>query len=132
MEADVLPTDSSIADKHSWLATYIPFVLDASKNFSSNPIHLTVRDIFHSLQADGSDAVAKAISDHFSFVSTDQTSKTLLEALQKFSLHINDAVWGSAFDIGKKPTSTDLLINDDFTVDPSLFLGSFPVFGQLL
>ncbi|TVU06902.1 hypothetical protein EJB05_46938 [Eragrostis curvula] len=68
-----LPGDASIEHYQAWLLTNIPYVVRACRTFSNNAMHLAVRDLLHSLEAGGSDALAKAVSDSFSLVSTDIT-----------------------------------------------------------
>ncbi|TVU06332.1 hypothetical protein EJB05_49541, partial [Eragrostis curvula] len=90
---DQLPVDASIEYCQAWLAANIPYFVQACRAFSNNVVHLAVRDLLCSLEAGGSDALAKAISDSFSFVSTDTTPPSLVEALVKFGDHIDEAFW---------------------------------------
>ncbi|TVU10445.1 hypothetical protein EJB05_43974, partial [Eragrostis curvula] len=73
-----LPGDASIEDYQAWLSTNILYVVKACRTFLNNAVHLAVRDLLHSLEAGGSDVLAKAVSDSFSIVSTDITSPSLV------------------------------------------------------
>ncbi|TVU03662.1 hypothetical protein EJB05_50850, partial [Eragrostis curvula] len=63
---DQLPEDASIEYYQAWLTTNIPYVVQACRAFSNNVVHLVVRDLLRSLEAGGSDALAKADSSDFS------------------------------------------------------------------
>ncbi|TVU25707.1 hypothetical protein EJB05_28212, partial [Eragrostis curvula] len=104
---DQLPDDASIEYCQAWLAANIPYVVQACCAFSNNAVHLAVRDLLCSLEAGGSDALAKAINDSFSFVSTDSTPPSLVEALVKFGDHIDEAFWKRVLSIGQQPQSED-------------------------
>ncbi|TVU30053.1 hypothetical protein EJB05_21657, partial [Eragrostis curvula] len=59
------------------------------------------------LAAGGSDALVTAVCDSFSFVSTDTTPDSLVEALIKFSNHIDESFWSRVSAIGRQPQSED-------------------------
>ncbi|TVU42177.1 hypothetical protein EJB05_08570, partial [Eragrostis curvula] len=75
--------------------------------FLNNVVHLAVRDLFRSLEAGGSDALVKAVSDSFSFVSTDTTPPSLVDALMKFGGHIDESFWSRVLSIGRQPQDED-------------------------
>ncbi|TVU50501.1 hypothetical protein EJB05_01874, partial [Eragrostis curvula] len=101
---DQLPEDASTEHYQAWLAANIPYVIQACRAFSKNAVHLAIRDLFHSLEAVGSDALAKAVSDSFSFKSTDITPD-LIEALVKFADCIDESFWSRVLSIGQQPRS---------------------------
>ncbi|TVU01511.1 hypothetical protein EJB05_53031, partial [Eragrostis curvula] len=101
---DQLPEDASTEHYQAWLAANIPYVIQACRAFSKNAVHLAIRDLFHSLEAVGSDALAKAVSDSFSFKSTDITPD-LIEALIKFADCIDESFWSRVLSIGQQPRS---------------------------
>ncbi|TVU06755.1 hypothetical protein EJB05_47544, partial [Eragrostis curvula] len=61
----------------------------------------------------GSDALAKAVSDSFSFVSTSITPPSMVEALFKFSDHIDESFWSRVLAMGRQPRSED---SSDFSL----------------
>ncbi|TVU03668.1 hypothetical protein EJB05_50857, partial [Eragrostis curvula] len=79
----------------------------ACRGFSKNVVQLAVRDVFHSLEAGGSDALAKAIDDSFSFATTDSTPPALIGALVKFANNIDESFWNRVLSIGQQPQSED-------------------------
>ncbi|TVU06700.1 hypothetical protein EJB05_49925, partial [Eragrostis curvula] len=104
---DELPEDASSEYLQAWLIANIRYLIQACKAFSNNVVHLAVRDLFFSLEAGGSDALAKAISDSFSFASTNTIPLSLVEALIKFGGHIDEAFWKRVLSIGRQPQSED-------------------------
>ncbi|TVU01512.1 hypothetical protein EJB05_53032, partial [Eragrostis curvula] len=58
-------------------------------------------------QAGGSDALAKAIDDSFSFATTDSTPPALIGALVKFANNIDKSFWNRVLSIGQQPQSED-------------------------
>ncbi|TVU50478.1 hypothetical protein EJB05_01850, partial [Eragrostis curvula] len=105
--SDELPEDASTEHYQAWLTANIPYVIQAYRAFSKNAVHHAVRDLFHSLEAGGSDALAKAVSNSFSFASTDTTPPSLVEALIKFAEHIDESFWSRVLSIGRQPQSED-------------------------
>ncbi|TVU50258.1 hypothetical protein EJB05_01624, partial [Eragrostis curvula] len=70
-------------------------------------------DLLRSLEAGGSDALAKAVSDSFSFISTDTTPPSLVEALKKFADHIDESFWSRVLSIGRQPQNE---VSSDFSL----------------
>ncbi|TVU04380.1 hypothetical protein EJB05_50061, partial [Eragrostis curvula] len=139
---DQLSEDASIEYYQAWLTTNIPFVVQACRTVSNNVVHLAVRDLLHSLEAGGSDALAKAVCDSFSFISTDTTPPSLIRALVKFADHIDESFWSRVLSIGRQPqnssdfslsefatprASPDVLLNKCVTLESSsnISLGEF-------
>ncbi|TVU07351.1 hypothetical protein EJB05_47402, partial [Eragrostis curvula] len=90
--------------------------------FSNNAMHLAIRDLLHSLEAGGSDALEKAGSDSFSIVSTDITPPSLVEALFKLSDHIDESFWSRVLAIGRQSQSedsSDFSLSEFATLKPS-------------
>ncbi|TVT98142.1 hypothetical protein EJB05_56574, partial [Eragrostis curvula] len=108
-----LPGDASIEHYQAWLSTNIPYVVKACRTFLNNAVHLAVRDLLHSLEAGGSDVLARAVSDSFSLVSTNITPPSLVEALFMFSDHIDESFWSRVLAIGRQPQSED---SSDFSL----------------
>ncbi|TVU39951.1 hypothetical protein EJB05_13395, partial [Eragrostis curvula] len=79
-----LPEDASIEYYQAWLTANIPYVVQACRAFSNNVVHLAVRDLLRSLEAGGSDALAKAFGDH-----------------------INESFWGRVLSISRQPQDED-------------------------
>ncbi|TVU30965.1 hypothetical protein EJB05_22624, partial [Eragrostis curvula] len=104
---DALIYVGTIEHCQTWLTTNIPYVVKACRTFSNNIVHLAVRDLLYSLEAGGSDALAKAVCDSFSFISTNTTPPSLIEALVKFADHIDDSFWSRVLAIGRQPQSED-------------------------
>ncbi|TVU06761.1 hypothetical protein EJB05_47550, partial [Eragrostis curvula] len=104
---DPLPEDASIEHYQGWLTANIPYVIEACRAFSKNAVQLAVRDVLHSLEAGGSDALAKAIDDSFSFATTNSTPPSLIEALVKFANNIDESFWNRVLSIGQQPQSED-------------------------
>ncbi|TVU50502.1 hypothetical protein EJB05_01875, partial [Eragrostis curvula] len=104
---DQLPEDASTEHYQAWLTANIPYVIQACRAFSKNAVHLAVRDLFHSLEAVGSDALVKAVGDSFSFKSTNITPPDLIEALVKFADCIDESFWSRVLSIGQQPRSED-------------------------
>ncbi|TVU10798.1 hypothetical protein EJB05_44347, partial [Eragrostis curvula] len=102
-----LPEYASTEHFQGWLVANIPYVVEACRAFSKNAVQLAVRDVLHSHEAEGSDAVAKASSDSFSFASADSTSPELLEALVKFTGIIDESFWSKVLSIGQLPQDED-------------------------
>ncbi|TVU10917.1 hypothetical protein EJB05_44472, partial [Eragrostis curvula] len=61
---DQIPEDASTEQHQSWLSVNIPFVVKACRAFSSNAVHLAIRDFLHSLDVEGSNVLAK-VAGHF-------------------------------------------------------------------
>ncbi|TVU34566.1 hypothetical protein EJB05_16402, partial [Eragrostis curvula] len=117
-----LPEDASIEYYQAWLTTNIPYVVQACRAFSNNVVHLAVRDLLRSLEAGRSDALVKAVSDSFSFVSTDTTPPSLVDALMKFGDHIDESFWSTVLSIGRQPQdedSSDFSLSEFATPKPS-------------
>ncbi|TVU03442.1 hypothetical protein EJB05_50992, partial [Eragrostis curvula] len=102
---DQLPEGASVEHCQAWLTTNIPYVFKACRTFSNNAVHLAVRDLLYSLEAGG--ALAKDVCDSFSFISTDITPASLIEALVKFADHIDESFWSRVLVIGWQPQSED-------------------------
>ncbi|TVU50508.1 hypothetical protein EJB05_01881, partial [Eragrostis curvula] len=90
---DSQPEDASTEHYQGWLTANIPYVIEACRAFSKNAVQLAVWDVLHSLEAGGSDALAKAIDDSFSFATTDSTPPALIGALVKFANNIDESFW---------------------------------------
>ncbi|TVU50552.1 hypothetical protein EJB05_01928, partial [Eragrostis curvula] len=114
---DQLPEDASIEYYQAWLTTNNPYVVQACRAFSNNVVHLAVQDLLRSLEAGGSDALAKAASDSFSFISTDTTPPSLVDALMKFGDHDSSDFSLSEFAIPKP--SADASLGKCFTPESS-------------
>ncbi|TVU13639.1 hypothetical protein EJB05_37059, partial [Eragrostis curvula] len=122
MVPDQLPEDASIGHYQAFLTTNIPYVIKVCWTFSNNAVHLAVRDLLHSLEAGGSDALAKAVCDSFSFVSTDITPPSLVKALFKFADHIDESFSSTVLAIGRQPQSedsSDFSLSEFATLKPS-------------
>ncbi|TVU42203.1 hypothetical protein EJB05_08596, partial [Eragrostis curvula] len=104
---DPLPEDASTEHYQGWLTVNIPYVIEAYRAFSKNAVQLAVRDVLHSLEAGGSDALAKAIDDSLSFATTDSTPPALIGALVKFANNIDESFWNRVLSIGQRPESED-------------------------
>ncbi|TVU42172.1 hypothetical protein EJB05_08564, partial [Eragrostis curvula] len=104
---DQLAENASVEHCQAWLSTNVPYVVKACKTFSTNVVHLVVRDLLYSLEVGWSDALAKAVCDS-SFVSTEDTPDPLVEALIKFSSHIHESFWSRVSAIGQQPQDEDL------------------------
>ncbi|TVU10977.1 hypothetical protein EJB05_44535, partial [Eragrostis curvula] len=104
---DPLPEDASTEHYQGCLTANIPYVIEACRAFSKNAVQLAVRDVLHSLEAGGSDALAKAIDDSFSFATTDSTPPALIGALVKFANNIDESFWNRVLSIGQQPQSED-------------------------
>ncbi|TVU13390.1 hypothetical protein EJB05_40443, partial [Eragrostis curvula] len=102
-----LPEDASTEHFQGWLAANVPYVIEACRAFSKNAVQLAVRDVLYSLEAGGSDACAKAASDSFSFVTTNNTPPALVEAFVKFAENVDESFWSRVLSIGKPPQSED-------------------------
>ncbi|TVU50459.1 hypothetical protein EJB05_01831, partial [Eragrostis curvula] len=90
---DSLFEDASTEHFQEWLVVNIPSVIEACRAFSKSAVQLAVRDVLFSLEARGSDAVAKASNNSFSFVAADSTSPALLAALVKFTRIVDESFW---------------------------------------
>ncbi|TVT96910.1 hypothetical protein EJB05_57876, partial [Eragrostis curvula] len=110
---DPLPEDASTEHYQGWLTANIPYVIEACRAFSKNAVQLAVRDVLFSLEAGGSDALAKAIDDSFSFVTTDSTPPALIGALVKLANNIDESFWNRVLSIGQQPQSED---SSDFSL----------------
>ncbi|TVU06690.1 hypothetical protein EJB05_49914, partial [Eragrostis curvula] len=104
---DPLPEDASTQLYQGCLTANIPYVIEACRAFSKNVVQLAVREVLHSLEAGGSDALAKAIDDSFSFATTDSTPPALIRALVKFANNIDESFWNRVLSIGQQPQSED-------------------------
>ncbi|TVT97779.1 hypothetical protein EJB05_56963, partial [Eragrostis curvula] len=104
---DPPPEVASTEHYQGWLTANIPYVIEACRAFSKNAGQLAVRDVLHSLEAGGSDALAKAIDDSFSFTTTDNTPPPLIGALVKFANNIDESFWNRVLSIGQQPQSDD-------------------------
>ncbi|TVU19177.1 hypothetical protein EJB05_35314, partial [Eragrostis curvula] len=127
---DQLPEDASIEYCQAWLTANIPYVVKACRTFSNNAVHLAIRDLLHSLESGGSDALAKDVCDSFSFISTHITPPSLIKALVKFVDHIDESFWSRVLAIGRQPQSedsSDFFLSEFATPEPSSHSDSDPL-----
>ncbi|TVU25710.1 hypothetical protein EJB05_28215, partial [Eragrostis curvula] len=87
---DSLSKDASTEHFQEWLVVNIPCVIEACRAFSKSAVQLAVRDVLFSLEAGGSDALAKASNNSFSFVAADSTSPALLAALDSSDFSLSE------------------------------------------
>ncbi|TVU31517.1 hypothetical protein EJB05_23204, partial [Eragrostis curvula] len=99
----------SIFKSGLWLTS----VIEACRAFSRSALQLAVRDVLFSLEAGGSDAVAKASDNSFSFAAADSTSPELLEALVKFTGIIDESFWERILSMLQPPQDKD---SSDFSL----------------
>ncbi|TVU42418.1 hypothetical protein EJB05_08822 [Eragrostis curvula] len=79
---------------------------DASTEaFSTNAVHLAIRDLLHSLGVEGSNVLAKVASDDFKFLAVDSTPRPVVEALLKVAGHFDEAFWNRVQSVGRLPQS---------------------------
>ncbi|TVU50396.1 hypothetical protein EJB05_01766, partial [Eragrostis curvula] len=123
---DQLPEDASIEYYQAWLTANIPYVVKACRTFSNNAVHLAVWDLLRSLEAGGSDALAKAVSDSFSLISTDTTPSSLVESLVKFADHIDEFFWSRVLSICRQPQIECATPESSFDVSLSEFAAPEP------
>ncbi|TVU02267.1 hypothetical protein EJB05_52239 [Eragrostis curvula] len=86
---DQIPENASTEQRQSWLSVNIPYMVKACRAFSTNAVHLAVQDLLHSLDVEGSNALAKVASDDFKFSAVDSTPRPVVEALMKASSDIS-------------------------------------------
>ncbi|TVU45806.1 hypothetical protein EJB05_05309, partial [Eragrostis curvula] len=110
---DSLLEDASTEHFQEWLVVNIPYVIEACRAFSKSAVQLAVRDVLFSLEAGGSDAVAKASNNSFSFAAADSTSPALLEALVKFTGIIDESFWDRILSVLQPPQDED---SSDFSL----------------
>ncbi|TVU50460.1 hypothetical protein EJB05_01832, partial [Eragrostis curvula] len=108
-----LSEDASTEHFQEWLVVNIPSVIEACRAFSKSAVQLAVRDVLFSLEAGGSDAVAKASNNSFSFVSADSTSPALLAALVKFTGIVDESFWERILSMLQPPQDED---SSDFSL----------------
>ncbi|TVU18289.1 hypothetical protein EJB05_34378, partial [Eragrostis curvula] len=104
---DSPPEDALTEHYQGWLTANIPYVIEACRAFSKNAVQLAVRDVLHSLEAGGSDALANAVEDSFYFATTNSTPPALIGALVKFANNIDESFWNRVLSIGQQPQSED-------------------------
>ncbi|TVU26687.1 hypothetical protein EJB05_29243 [Eragrostis curvula] len=102
---DQIPEDASTEQRQSWLSVNIPFVVKACRAFSTNAVHLAIRDLLHSLDVEGSNALAKVASDDFKFLAVDSTPRPVVEALLKVAGHFDESFWNRVQSVGRLPQS---------------------------
>ncbi|TVU50107.1 hypothetical protein EJB05_01464, partial [Eragrostis curvula] len=102
---DQIPEDASTEQRQSWLSVNIPFVVKACRAFSTNAVHLAIRDLLHSLDVEGSNALAKVASDDFKFSAVDSTPRPVVEALLKVASHFDESFWNRVQSVGRLPQS---------------------------
>ncbi|TVU39633.1 hypothetical protein EJB05_13060, partial [Eragrostis curvula] len=102
---DQIPEDASTEQRQSWLSVNIPFMVKACRAFSSNAVHLAIRDFLHSLDVEGSNVLAKVASDDFKFSAVDSTPRPVVEALLKVAGHFDEAFWSRVQSVGRLPQS---------------------------
>ncbi|TVU26120.1 hypothetical protein EJB05_28654, partial [Eragrostis curvula] len=110
---DSLSEDASTEHFQEWLVVNIPSVIEACRAFSKSAVQLAVRDVLFSLEAGGSDAVAKASNNSFSFVAADSTSPALLAALVKFTRIVDESFWERILSMLQPPQDED---SSDFSL----------------
>ncbi|TVU06783.1 hypothetical protein EJB05_46816, partial [Eragrostis curvula] len=54
---DQIPEGASTEQHQSWLSINIPYVVQACRAFSANAVHLAIRDLLHSLNVEGINAL---------------------------------------------------------------------------
>ncbi|TVU35487.1 hypothetical protein EJB05_17378 [Eragrostis curvula] len=102
---DQIPENASTEQRQSWLSVNIPFVVKACRAFSTNAVHLAIRDLLHSLDVEGSNVLAKVASDDFKFSTVDSTPRPVVEALLKVASHFDESFWNRVQSVGRLPQS---------------------------
>ncbi|TVU10990.1 hypothetical protein EJB05_44548, partial [Eragrostis curvula] len=119
---DSLSEDASTEHFQEWLVVNIPSVIEVCRAFSKSAVQLAVRDVLFSLEAGGSDAVAKASNNSFSFVSADSRSPALLAALVKFTGIVDESFWERILSMLQPPQdefSSEVSLSEFATPEPS-------------
>ncbi|TVU13920.1 hypothetical protein EJB05_37359, partial [Eragrostis curvula] len=102
---DQIPEGASTEHRQSWLSVNIPYVVKACRAFSTNAVHLAVRDLLLSLDVKGSNALAKVASDNIKFFAVDSTPRPVVEALMKVASHFDESFWNRVQSVGRLPQS---------------------------
>ncbi|TVU24164.1 hypothetical protein EJB05_26565 [Eragrostis curvula] len=120
---DQIPEGASTEQCQSWLSVNIPYVVKACRAFSTNAVHLAVRDLLLSLDVEGSNALAKVASDDFKFFAVDSTPRPVIEALMKVASHFDESFWNRVQSVDRLPQSealSDFSLSEFATPEPSL------------
>ncbi|TVU04031.1 hypothetical protein EJB05_50414, partial [Eragrostis curvula] len=118
---DQIPEDASTEQRQSWLSVNIPYVVKACRAFSTNAVHLVVRDLLHSLDVEWSNALAKVASDDFKFSAVDSTPRPVVEAVMKVASHFDESFWNRVQSVGRLPqseASSDISLSEFATPEP--------------
>ncbi|TVU13761.1 hypothetical protein EJB05_37187 [Eragrostis curvula] len=104
----------ALISRQSWLSVNIPYVVKGSRQ--------VVRDLLHSLDVEGSNALAKVASDDFKFSAVDSTPRPVVEALMKVASHFDESFWNRVQSVGRlsqSEASSDISLSKFTTPEPS-------------